>query len=91
MIFFQNYSFRSEQKLPTKEKNYRAILRLNSHLITEKRVERIEKTSVHRKLSIVTEKIRFIILLTNDFESSNQKKITRVPIPRVVKYSNWSS
>lgn len=84
---FPELLFRSEQKLPTKEKNYRAILRLNSHLITDKRWERIEKTSVYQKLSIVTEKLDSLFWLTNDFESSNKKKITRVLFQEWLKYS----
>lgn len=84
---FPELLFRSEQKLSTKEKNYRAIVRLNGHLITDKRWERIEKTSVYQKLSIVTEKLDSLFWLTNDFESSNKKKITRVLFQEWLKYS----
>lgn len=90
LFFFELFPellFRSEKKLSTKEKNYRAILRLNSHLITDKRWQRIEKTVVYQKLAIVTEKLDSLFWLTNDFESSNKKKITRVLFQEWLKYS----
>ncbi|MGM9904061.1 hypothetical protein A5844_000713 [Enterococcus sp. 10A9_DIV0425] len=84
---FPELLFRSEQSLPQKEKNYRAIIRLSCNLVTEKRWKRIEKTQIYRKLTIVTEKLDSLFWLTSEFESSNKTKITRILFQEWMKYS----